>query len=150
MCNKLHIFRLNCEQYFIDRLTVDHIDYIANYWTDRNKDSNMSIINKYLHNILTIYDFFERNFFKITPILSSFMGTLQWLWTGHSIFRYTIPEYQGIGLSRILSAKLFSNLIEHNIHPVVECIRGVIHSKDLKMCFPGYTWRDSLTGECYW
>ena len=46
----LILFRLDVDEYYIDQLTVDHADYIADYWTD-NKDKDASIIKKYLeHN----------------------------------------------------------------------------------------------------
>ena len=72
---------------------------------------------------------------------------------GHAVFLHTIPEYRKKGLSGIILSTLYSSLLDHHLIPVGERIKGSFLSKKfshVENCYPDYTWRDSITGECYW
>lgn len=137
------------ENYFIDKLTLDHVDYIADYWTDKYMD--MPIIKKYLQNIITMFNDLSVGIFLRScpsyPVSWIIYGDF-----GYCVFMYTIPEYRRNGFSRLMFDKLFSSLLENNMYFVGECIKNSFDrkSKNVKILFPGYTWRDSVTGECYW
>ena len=72
---------------------------------------------------------------------------------GHGAFLYTIPGYRGYGFGGIMMATLYSCLLNNHFIPLGERIRGSFLNKKfshVERCYPGYTWRDSITGECYW
>ena len=137
------------EKYFIDKLTVDHADYITNYWTDKNKP--IPIIQKYLQSTFTMYNFSTGIFLRSHP--SNPVSWMTYSDYGHATFLYTIPEYRGNGFYGITMATLFSNLLDNDIVPLGERTKGSYLSKKfshIEKCIPGYTWRDSITGKCYW
>ena len=142
-------YRLNPEKYFIDKLTAHHSDYIADHWSD--KTFSFSIIAQYLQNIFTTYNLSIGIFPRSHP--SHPVSWVVYSDYGHSVFLYTIPEYRRNGFSRIMMANLYSSLLENHIYLVGERIKGSFLNKKLsnaEKCFLGYTWRDSITGECYW
>ena len=72
---------------------------------------------------------------------------------GHAGFMYTIPEYRGYGLGSIAMATLYSNLLDNHFVPLGERAKDSPLNKKyshVEKSFPDYTWRDSITGECYW
>ena len=72
---------------------------------------------------------------------------------GNAVFLYTIPEYRNKGLSGNVISYQYIKLLEDSIIPLGERIRGSILTEEfghVEKCIPGYTWRDSITGECYW
>ena len=145
----IYLYRLNPEKYFIDKLTAHHVDYIADYWTD--KTFSLPVITKYLQNIFTAYNFSIGIFPRSHP--SYPVSWVIYSDYGHSMFLYTIPEYRGNGFGGITKANLYSSLLKNCIYPLGECTRDSYPSKKfshVEKCFPGYTWRDSVTGECYW
>ena len=146
---KSKLYRLNPEKYFIDKLTADHADHITNYWCCDNKD--VPIIKKYLKNILTMYNFSVGVFSR-----SNLSNPISWMVYsdfGHTVLFRTIPEYQGTGFGEIVLVNFCSNLFEKNLHPLGEYIKGSYLLKKFghaAICAPNYTWRDSITGKCYW
>ena len=149
-CFLLIIFRLNFDKYCIDKLKVDHVDYIAGYWTD-DKEKDVSIVKKYLEHILTVYDYSFGIFLRSNPC-----NPVSWIAFSdyaNSVFLYTIPEHRNNGLSGNVISNQYIKLLEDGIIPLGERIRGSILTEDFRhveKCITGYTWRDSITGECYW
>ena len=110
------LYRLDFDKYFIDKLTVDHIDYVANYWTDKNKD--VSIIKKYLQHTLTVYNYSFGIFLMSNPC-----NPVSWVAFsdyGNSVFLYTIPEYRNKGLSGNVISYQYIKLLEDGIIPLWE------------------------------
>ena len=141
-----YIYRLDPEKYFIDKLTLDHVDYITDHWTD--KDKPIPIIRRYLQNIFTTYDFSIGVFLRSHPTYP--VSWAMYSDYGHAVFLYTIPEYRKKKVSSIVLSTLFSTLLDHHFIPVAECIKGTFLKNKFTGYYPGYTWRDSITGECYW
>ena len=144
----LSIYRLDTDKYFIDKLTVDHVDFIADYWTDSNKD--LTTVTKYLSHVITMY--YSTAIFLTstpsTPISWSIYGDF-----GHIIHLYTLPEYRKSNLSLITSVDLDRKLKNIGLIGVGERHKDGLRGKRLHTLgefFPDYTWRDSITGECYW
>ena len=147
--NNNNTYRLDAEIYFIDKLTVDHVDYITDHWTDKNKP--IPIIQRYLQSIFTMYDFSIGIFLRSQP--SYPVSWAIYSDYGHIVFLHTIPKYRKKGFSGILLPTLYSNLLDHQLIPVGERTKGFFLSKKfshVENYYPDYTWRDSITGECYW
>ena len=143
--------RLNPDEYFIDKLTVNHADYIAYHWTEKLQDKEIPIITKYLQNIIRIYNFSMGIFPRSDPAYP--VSWVVYRDFGHTVFFHTLPEYRGNGFGENLVVKFSSVLLENNIYPLGEYIRdSYLHKKfsNVEKCFPNYTWRDSITGKCYW
>ena len=148
--SNLNLYRLNSERYFIDKLTADHADHITNYWCYGDY-KDVPIIRKYLRNILTMYNFSVGVFSRPHP--SNPISWMVYSDFGHTVLFHTIPEYQGSGFGEIVLDKFSSNLLENNLHPLGEYIKGSYLQKKFShvaKCVPNYTWRDSITGKCYW
>ena len=144
-----YMCRLDCNKYFIDKLKVEHVDFVGDYWTDKDKD--MPVIKKYLEYVLTMFNYSVGVFLRSNPCTP--VSWVAYSDYGHSVFLYTIPEYRNNGLSGNIMSNQYIRLLEDDVIPLGERIRGSILTEDLRHveeCVPGYTWRDSITGECYW
>ena len=139
---------MDTDKYFVDKLTVDHVDYIADYWIDSNKD--LRILTKYLSHVITMY-YSTATFLKSNPsypVAWALYGDF-----GHIIHRHTIPEHRQSGLTLITLADLGRKLNEVGLIQLGEVHKGSFRGKRLhkfNKFVPDYTWRDSITGECYW
>ena len=151
-CIYISIYRLDPDKYFIGKLTVDHVDYITDHWTD--KDKPIPIIRRYLQNIFTMYDFAVGVFLRSHP--SYPVSWAIYSDYGYVVFLHTIPEYRKKGFSGIILSALYSSLLDHRHHhliPFGERTKGSFLSKrfsHVENYYSDYTWRDSITGECYW
>ena len=128
---------------------MDHVQHVANYWTDKNKD--MPTIKKYLKYIFAVYSFAVGIFLRSSPHYP--ISWVVYSDYGHSVFLYTLPEHRDKGLSANIMSQQYMKLLNNGIIPLGERIRGSILTENFRhveKCFPGYTWRDSITGECYW
>ena len=128
---------------------MDHVDHITDYWTDTNTD--LPTIKNYLSHILTVYNYSTGIFLRSCP--SNPVSWLAYSDFGHIIHQYTLPEYRQNGLSLIASTDLYIQLGENGIVAVAECSNNYFLGKTLNAlvkCVSDYTWRDSITGECYW
>ena len=64
-----------------------------------------------------------------------------------------LPEHQQKGFALALSANLFAQMQRQGIVPVVERHKDspvVKRFSKFEECVLESTWRDSITGECYW
>ena len=142
-------YRLDLDKYFINELTVDHVEHVADYWTDKIKD--MPTIKMYLQYVFTVFKFSLGIFLRSNPrypvswvVYSDF---------GHAVFGYTLPEHRNKGFGANIISHQFTKLLNDGIIPLGERIKGSRLTKNFRhveKSFPGYTWRDSITGECYW
>ena len=145
----IFLYRLDLDKYFISELTLDHVEHVADHWLDKITD--MPTIKKYLQYIFTVYNFAVGIFLRSNP-----HHPVSWVIYsdyGHSVFLYTQPEHRHKGLSGNIISHLYINLLKSGIIPVGERIKGSNISENFRHVekyFPGYTWRDSITGECYW
>ena len=143
------LYRLDSDKYFIDKLTVDHVDHITDYWTDTNKD--LPTIKNYLSHVLTVYNYSTGIFLRSRP--SNPVSWVAYGDFGHIIHQYTLPEYRQNCLSLIALIDLYKQLAEDGIVGVAERSNSNFLGKTLNAevkFISDYTWRDSITGECYW
>lgn len=147
---RIILCRLNSDQFFVDNLKPQHADFISEYWTD-NVYKDFDVIKKYLKHVISLYDISTGVFTKSNPSYPVAWGLYGDI--GHAIGLYTLPEYRRKGLAVVLSARVFTQILQNEIVPLVEQ-----HSKSViagcfggaEKCFVDTTWRDSITGECYW
>ena len=128
---------------------MDHVDYITDYWTDTNKD--IPTIKKYLSYVLTVYNYSTRIFLRSNP--SHPVSWVAYGDFGHMIHMYTLPEYRQNCFSLIAVINLNKQLAENGIITVGERSKDNFVGRTLNAAakfIPDYTWRDSITGECYW
>ena len=72
---------------------------------------------------------------------------------GHVICQRTLPEYRHQGFALVLYNTLLAQLLQKGIIPVMERHRdSTITGKTggAEKYVVDTTWRDSITGECYW
>ena len=139
-------YRLNSDEFFIDKLTPEHVDFIGEYWTFINNDT--PVIKKYFHHIITMYDISAGVFIKSNPSYPVSWTTYSDL--GHIIGLYTLPEYRRRGFPLAVAANVYAQLLQKGIVPYGEQFKeSPIAEKYGKYVFDS-TWRDSITGECYW
>ena len=144
-----HLYRLDLDKYFFDELTLDHVDHLVNHWTDKIRD--IPTITKYLQHVFTMYDLSAGIFLRSNPHYP--VSWVVYSDYGHSVFLYTLPEHRDRGLSGNILSHQYIKMLQSGIIPLGERIRGSILTENFRHvegCFPGYTWRDSITGECYW
>ena len=128
---------------------MDHVDHLAGYWTDKTKDTPTII--KYLQHVFTMYNLSVGIFLKSNPHYP--VSWVIYSDYGHSVFLYTLPEHRDRGLSGNILSYQYIKMLQSEIIPLGERIRGSVLTENyshVERCFPGYTWRDSITGECYW
>ena len=140
-------YRLD-SKYFVDNLTPDHSDFIANYWTGISSD--VTVLRKYFKHLVNVYTC--TGVFKKSdpsyPVAWGVYGDF-----GIAIHLYTMPEYRREGLSFVVSRNLFAQLLEQGIIPVTrrhedgspvdEMFRRV-----MKLAADSID-RDSITGKRY-
>ena len=128
---------------------MDHVEHVADYWTDKIKD--MPTIKMYLQYIFNIFDFSLGIFLRSNPHYP--VSWVVYSDYGHSFFLYTLPEHRHEGLGGNLLSCQYIKMLKNGIIPFSERIKGsntTENFRNVERYFPGCTWRDSITGECYW
>jgi len=143
----LTAYRLD-SKYFVDKLTLDHSDFIANYWTGISSDVN--VLRKYFKHLVNTY--FCTGIFKKSdpsyPISWGVYGDF-----GIAVHLYTMPEHRREGLSFVVTRNLFAQLLEQGITPVIRRHEDgssvdVAFKRVMKYVADTFD-RDSVTGEHY-
>ena len=129
---------------------MDHVEHIANHWTDKIKD--MPTITKSLRYIFTVYNFSVGIFLRSNP-----HHPVSWVvyWDyGHSAFVFTLPEHCHKGLSRNILVHQYVKMLKmvsFQLRSVTQDLLLLkVRFRHVEKIFPGCTWRDSITGECFW
>ena len=144
------MYRLDSDQFFIEKLKPQHADFIAKYWID-TVNGDFDTTKKYLKHVITLYDISTGVFTKSNPSYPVAWGLYGDI--GHAIGLYTLPEYRRKGLAIVLSGHLFTHILQEGIVPVIEQhSKSVVAGKigEAEKYFADTTWRDSITGESYW
>ena len=144
--------RIIADEYFIDELSVDHADFIAEHFLMNSHFAvNKSDASKYFKHIFTTYNFTAAAFMRSNPTYP-----VSWVMYGdygHAAYWNTLPEHQQKGLGYPIVARLYTKMIQQGIVPVGERHKDNLifgrHNKIMKPILES-TWRDSITGECYW
>ena len=141
----LYCYRLNSDEFFIDKLTPGHADFISEYWSFINSD--VPVIKKYFGHILTLYDISAGIFTKSDPSYPVSWTTYSDL--GHVIALYTLPEYRRKGFPLVLAANVYAQLLQKGIVPFGEQFKESPIAEKYGNYVLDSTWRDSITGEHY-
>ena len=137
--------RLSSDQFFVDKLTPQHADFISEYWTYFNNDSK--VIKRYFRHILTVYDISTGIFAKSDP--SYPVSWVLYCDYGNAMCLRTLPEYQRMGFGIVAVSNICTQLEHKGIIPVGEQIRENITTGKFGNYVTDTVWRDSITGECY-
>ena len=145
------VYRLNSDQFFIDKLKPEHIDFIGEYWTGGFSESR-DIIKGYLRHLITMYDISAGIFCKSDPVNPVSWGMYGDM--GHAFGIHTLPEYRRNQFALSVAVNLSVQLEQVGIVPVGEYHTSIFASHEtfgkMENCISGSTCRDSITGECYW
>jgi len=143
---------MKTDEYFIDELSLDHADYITEHFL---MNSNFAVekedVSKYFKQIFTTYNLTAAAFMRSNPTYP-----VSWVIYGdygHAVYWKTLPEHQRKGLGFVIVARLWRKMIQQGIVPVFEQHKdNLIFERVNKLVKPilESTWRDSVTGKCYW
>ncbi|XP_065885948.1 uncharacterized protein [Dysidea avara] len=143
---------IKTDEYFIDELSVDHADFIAEHFLMNSHFAvNKSDVSKYFKHIFATYNLTAAAFIRSNPTYPVSWGMYGDY--GHAVYWNTLPEHQQKGLGFVITARLWTKMIQQGIVPVIEQHKDhLMFGKFNKIIKPilGSTWRDSITGECYW
>ena len=146
-------YRINPNEYFIDKLSLDHTDFIAEHSSMIKEFHPVTKqqVSKYFKNILLTYKLSAAVFLRSNPMYPVSWGTYSDC--GLATNLSTLPDHRQKGLALALSANLFAQMQRQGIVPVVERHKDspvVKRFSKVEECVLESTWRDSITGECYW
>ena len=135
-------------QFFYDKLTSKHVDYISKHW-NYLADFDPDIVKKYFRHNLTMYNISTGIFTKSDP--SYPVSWMTYSDTGHMMGLRTLPEYQCKGFGLAVSAHLSVQAQKEGIVPIGEQFAGSVTAYAIKYgkYVADTTWRDSITGEYY-
>ena len=119
---------------------------MSEYWTYINKDSD--IIKRYFRHILTSYDISAGIFNKSDP--SYPVSWALYSDFGHAMGLHTLPEHRHMGFGILLVSNVAKQLLQKGIVPVGEVFQDSFLDGKFGKYIIDTTWRDSITGECYW
>ena len=137
--------RLDSDQYFVNKLTPEHADYISEYWTFVNED--ILTIKRYFRHVLTTYDISAGVFAKANPsypVSWTFYSDI-----GHLLHLYTLPEYRRKNFPLCLVANIYAQIMQQGIVPVGEQFKYSPNAEKYGKFIADTAWRDSITGEYY-